>query len=397
MKKTRTFLNAMGMVNALGASVSEIREKLYLGSNDHIQKESNFIPDETVCVARVTSAMSEIPKELSEYDSRNDRLLMTAYEQIKDSVQAQIEKYGAHRVGVVLGSSTSGVLETEEALNERKLKGSYLKDYSYLKQEMGTVSEFIAKVSKAEGIAYTISTACSSSAKVFGSAKSLIEMGICDAVITGGADSLCKLTLNGFWSLESVSKDKCNPMSKNRSGLTIGEAAALFVLTKDESKIELLGVGESSDAYHISSPEPEGLGVEQAVKKALADASLKPEDIDYINLHGTGTEKNDSMESRAMKRIFGSETPCSSTKSLVGHTLGAAGATETGFLWLSLGDEDRLPPHVYDNEYDDTLPKIRLVSVNEKIAKKTNRRYMSNSFAFGGNNCCVIIGENNGI
>jgi 3-oxoacyl-[acyl-carrier-protein] synthase-1 len=237
-----------------------------------------------------------------------------------------------------------------------------------------------------------VSTACSSSAKVFASARSLIFAGVCDAVLIGGVDSLCAMTLCGFSSLEAVDPNITNPMRANRAGINIGEAAVLFMLSKGGQGVQLLGVGESSDAHHMSAPEPDGVGAEAAMRAALADAGLRPEDIDYVNLHGTGTIHNDSMESKAVARVFGLNTPCSSTKALVGHTLGAAGAIEAAFCWIALntqGDEVPLPPHIWDGCRDPELPEIRLVESGEF---GPIRFTLSNSFAFGGSNCSVILG-----
>jgi len=200
---------------------------------------------------------------------------------------------------------------------------------------------FVAEYLGLDGPAYTIATACSSSAKVFASAQRLIEAGFCDAAIVGGADTLCRMTLNGFDSLEALAKDYCNPFSRNRDGINIGEGAAMFLMSTEESAVSMLGVGESSDAYHVSAPHPEGDGAALAMMRALEAAKLTPGDIDYINLHGTATELNDAMEGRAVSKVFGDRTPCSSTKSMTGHMLGAAGANEVAALWLTLAPESR--------------------------------------------------------
>jgi 3-oxoacyl-[acyl-carrier-protein] synthase-1 len=219
-------------------------------------------------------------------------------------------------------------------------------------------------------------------------------LGLCDAVLVGGVDTLCRLTIEGFSALESTSTDIANPMSRNRRGINIGEGAALFTLTREPGRIALLGIGETSDAYHISAPDPTGRGAEAAMRAALVDAGLEPESIDYLNLHATATEKNDEMESRAVSRVFPAGVLCSGTKPLTGHLLGAAGATELAFCWLALEDEHkRLPPHVWDGAFDPSLPALRLVSPGERFSQTPSRRCMSNSFAFGGSNVSVIVGE----
>jgi 3-oxoacyl-[acyl-carrier-protein] synthase-1 len=244
-----------------------------------------------------------------------------------------------------------------------------------------------------------ISTACTSSARALLSARRLLDMNLCDAVLCGGVDSLCKLTLNGFSSLEAVSNQRCNPFSINRSGINIGEAAVVFLMTREASgdhRIALLGAGASSDAHHISAPEPSGRGAQQAMQKALDNAKLHASDINYLNLHGTATQHNDAMESLAVNALFPEGVPCSSTKPLTGHTLGAAGALEAAFCWLALSPENRdrqLPPHVWDGQADTGLPALRWVTPGDTLQQNSSRRLMSNSFAFGGNNVSLIIGD----
>ncbi|MDX2413094.1 MAG: beta-ketoacyl synthase N-terminal-like domain-containing protein, partial [Woeseiaceae bacterium] len=243
------------------------------------------------------------------------------------------------------------------------------------------------------GPRYTISTACSSSAKALASGMRLIAADICDAVVVGGCDSLCKLTINGFDALGSMSPEICNPFSINRNGINVGEGAALFVMTRDEAVIRMAGVGESSDAYHMSAPEPSGKGAELAIRQALASANVEPGDIGYVNLHGTATAKNDEMESRVVNRIFGDEIPCSSTKSQIGHTLGAAGAQEIGLCWLLLDDSNsgrQLPRHLWDGEADPAIETIGLIGANGCWDRDL---FVSNSFAFGGSNVSVVIGR----
>jgi 3-oxoacyl-[acyl-carrier-protein] synthase-1 len=296
-----------------------------------------------------------------------------------------------------MGSSTSGIEEGELAVRSRKESGVLPAGYRYAQQQMGSVSEVIARVIGAKGPSYTISTACSSSAKIFRAGRNLIEAEWCDAVIVGGFDSLCKLTTNGFSALELVSDEVSNPFSKNRKGITIGEGGALFILERaeehrsSETSLYLAGVGESSDAYHISSPDPSGAGAVAAIRAALSQAGITADQVDYINLHGTGTSHNDSMEARAIREIFSQDVQCSSTKPLVGHMLGASGATEAAFCLMTMTDTDnRLPPHIYDGVMDPELPPLNLIPLGAK-ARKPVKYALSNSFGFGGSNCAVVF------
>jgi 3-oxoacyl-[acyl-carrier-protein] synthase-1 len=211
-------------------------------------------------------------------------------------------------------------------------------------------------------------------------------------VIAGGVDTLCKLTVNGFTALEATTSELTNPLSRNRRGINLGEAAALTVVTREEHEHELLGWGESSDAHHISAPDPTGRGAEAAMRAALAHAGLRPAEVDYVNLHATATPKNDEMESHALARVFPEGVACSGTKPLTGHTLGAAGATEAAFCLLALED-GRLPPHVWDGEADPALPRLRVTRAGERFGRSSRRVCLSNSFAFGGSNACLAIGD----
>ena len=295
-------------------------------------------------------------------------------------------------MGIVLGTSTSGILSGEDLLIHLQQHGIPPRNYHYRQQELGSPSEFLAKYLNLTGPAYTLSTACSSSAKAFISAKHQLNMGLCDAVIVGGVDTLCQLTVNGFDGLESLSVSRCNPLSRNRNGINIGEGCALFVLSREDGAVVLSGCGESSDAYHVSAPDPEGRGAAQAMCLALEDAGLTPEEIGYINLHGTATPLNDSMEAKAVVEIFGSEILSGSTKPLTGHTLCAAGAIEAALCWIVLTEEGerRVPPNLWDGVRDPKLPDIR---ISERGDVMTSRYCMSNSFAFGGNNVSLIFGR----
>jgi 3-oxoacyl-[acyl-carrier-protein] synthase-1 len=263
-------------------------------------------------------------------------------------------------------------------------------------QELGSVAEFVACYLRLEGPAFTVSTACSSSALALASGRRLLNAGLADVVIAGGADSLCRLTVNGFRALSALSSGYCNPFSRNRDGTMIGEGAAVFLMQREEAEIALYGAGASSDAYSMTAPEPQGHGVELAVRQALQDADLSPEDIDYIQLHGTATQQNDAMESALVRRLFGDGTPCSSSKGQVGHTLGAAGAMGAAHCWLAAGDlncEALLPPHVWDGEAEEELLNDTLVQPGQKLDPTRKGIFLSNAFAFGGSNLSLVIGR----
>lgn len=394
--QNKFFLSALGIVCPLGSSKEEVFANLIEGNTKNIIARENFILGKKIKLGSVVSDLAQIPSEFPSYDIRCNQLLLTAYLQIKTEADAAIKKYGHNRVGVIIGSGTSGIDEGQQAVEHCVKHGQYPQNFDYNFLEMGAPAKFLAEYLGLKSIFYTVSTACSSSAKAFASAANLINLGLCDAVLVGGSDTLCKLTVSGFSSLEAVSEDICNPLSRNRSGITLGEGAALFLMTKEPSDIALLGVGESSDAYHITSPDPEGKGATLAMKNALREANLKPEDVDYINLHGTATELNDQMESLAVHSLFRDKVYCSSTKPLTGHTLGSAGAIEAGLCWLllsQLNKNQELPPHLWDGEVDPTLAKLKLVEKNHKVDLKRLSVCLSNSFAFGGSNATVILGK----
>ncbi|NMG03753.1 beta-ketoacyl-[acyl-carrier-protein] synthase family protein [Azoarcus taiwanensis] len=389
------YIAALGLVNALGNSCSEVRARMLSGDTRGMTREGGWLATGgDALVGRVRTPLPELPARLSRYECRNNRLLLAALEQIGREVAATIAEFGHRRVGIVLGTSTSGIAEGELAFEALRDTGALPADFDYVCQEIGTPAVFLARHLGLLGPAYTVSTACTSSAKALVSARMLLASGTCDAVIAGGVDTLCRLTVSGFTSLESVSPGHSNPMSANRRGINIGEAAALFLLTRSPTSHAVLGCGESSDAYHVSAPHPEGRGAETAMRAALADAGVRPEAIGYINLHGTATPKNDEMESLAMQRVFPHAPPASSTKPLTGHTLGAAGATEAAFCYLTLTDEEgRLPPHVWDGVADPALPLLNLVRPGDRFGDGSRRVSMSNGFAFGGSNVSLILGE----
>jgi 3-oxoacyl-[acyl-carrier-protein] synthase I len=333
-----------------------------------------------------------LPAPLAEFDCRNNRLAWLGLQQdgFLDAVAAARERWGERRVGVFLGTSTSGLLQTELAYRAREPGGALPADFLYgPTQNTYSLAAFVAQALQLHGPSWVVSTACSSSAKVFGSAARLIAAGLIDAAVVGGVDSLCLTTLYGFNSLELLAPDICRPWDARRNGLSIGEAAA-FALVERESHAPqgwLLGVGESNDGHHMSTPHPEGAGAIAAMRGALADAGVQPDAIDYINLHGTATPSNDAAEDRAVGEVFGRGTPCSSTKGATGHTLGAAGGVEAVIALLAL-HHGLMPAGLNLQQRDEALHSGYLVENREAPL----RHVLSNSFGFGGSNASLVFG-----
>lgn len=402
---TAVFLNALGITCALGLGKAEVARNLFDSSAPGGLRTTEALttgrplmlgvapgfplPGEDEATSQ-RPALDDHPLPLR---GRNNALLRSAYQQIATEVQAAIAQYGPSRVAVILGTSTSGIGESEQALPQKLAQDRWPPQFHYAQQEIGAPSRFIAAESGACGPAWTISTACSSSAKALASGARLLRAGIVDAVIAGGADSLCRFTIDGFTALESVSAGRCNPFSRHRNGINIGEGAALFLMTRESGPVRLAGWGETADAHHISAPEPQGRGAIAAIEQALARAGIGAAEVDYVNLHGTATPQNDAMESRAVVATVGTETPVSSTKPLTGHTLGAAGAIEAGLAWISLVDnpQQHLPPHWWDGAVDPDLPALAMVAPGQTAARPL-RHILSHSFAFGGSNAVLLFG-----
>jgi 3-oxoacyl-[acyl-carrier-protein] synthase-1 len=338
-----------------------------------------------------------LPKSLQIFNCRNNRLAELAVQQdgFFDAVQAAAARWGRRRVGVFLGTSTAGIMQTELAYRERDaVSGALPPSFVYSTTHNSfSVADYLRQRCRLEGPAVVVSSACASSAKAFGSARRMIEAGLIDAALVGGTDSLCLTTLYGFHSLQLSSPAPCRPFDAARDGISIGEAAAFALLERvpenlDPGAVLLYGVGESSDAYHMSAPHPEGLGAKRAMQAALTAASMEPGDIDYINLHGTGTPSNDRSESQAVTSIFGPTTPCSSTKGATGHTLGAAGALEAIISILAV-QNGLMPGGVHTTRIDPNLT-AHYIKENRRGPVK---RVLSNSFGFGGSNCSLIFGR----
>ncbi|MEI6000497.1 beta-ketoacyl-[acyl-carrier-protein] synthase family protein [Paraburkholderia bengalensis] len=385
------YLHAPGMVNALGGDVAAIVSALGGAQSPGMGLMHTGIGD--AFVGRVTTPLDVAPPaSLKRFDCRNNRMLLAALEQIRPQIEAARERYGSHRIGVVLGTSTSGIDAAEVAFVHQAQAGELPENFNYRQMEIGTAAPFAAAALDVQGPAFTISTACTSSAKAFVSARRMLQLGLCDAMIVGGVDTLCELTVQGFASLESTSITRTNPMSRNRNGINVGEGAAVFLMTREESAVRLAGAGESSDAHHVSAPDPRGIGGELALRAALKDAGVQPSSIAYVNLHATATRKNDDMEAHLMARVFADGVPVSGTKPQTGHQLGAAGATELGFAWLALARGDvPMPRHQWDGEADPALPVLDLVEDERYVARSGTQYVMSNSFAFGGSNVSLIL------
>lgn len=338
-----------------------------------------------------------LPERLALFNCRNNRLAQLALREdgFAEAVVAAAQRWGQRRVGVFLGTSTSGILETELAYRHRDPgTGALPTDFHYRGSHNSfSVADFARQLLSLEGPAFVVSSACSSSAKVFGSAYRMMAAGMIDAAVVGGVDSLCLTTLYGFHSLQLVSRLRCRPFDASRDGISIGEAAAFALVEKapaslDADAVMLLGVGESSDAYHMSSPHPEGRGAQAAMLQALSSASLEPGDIEYINLHGTGTPSNDNAEARAVATVLGPNIPGSSTKGATGHALGAAGALEAVICALAL-QHGFMPGGVNTTAVDPALGvRYLLENRRQKLS-----RVMSNSFGFGGSNCSLVLGR----
>lgn len=336
-----------------------------------------------------------VRSDLVAYDCRNNRLAQLCLETdgFAGAAAAARGRYGAGRIGVFLGTSTSGILESEIAYRHRDPRtGALPPDYRYAHtHNTFSVADFVRCYLGLQGPAFAVSSACSSTAKVFGNAARMMAAGVCDAAVVGGVDTLCLTTLYGFHSLELTSRGPCRPFDAERDGISIGEGAGFALLERVApaagAAVALLGIGESSDAYHMSTPHPEGLGAKLAMERALESAGLGPSDVDYVNLHGTGTRTNDAAEDRAVSDLFDAVTPCSSTKGATGHLLGAAGVTEAIICILAIG-HDLMPGSANTRNVDPALRCNYLVANREGRV----RRALSNSFGFGGSNCSLVLG-----
>ncbi len=384
---------AYTLVNALGRGVDTTAAALLSGASGlrPCDFESADLP---TWIGRIDGLEDEpVDHDLSAFDCRNNRLARVALLQdgFDTAVAATRARVGASRIGVFVGTSTAGILEAERAYRGYVETGA-LAPFSYRHtQDIFSVADFTRVFLRLAGPAVGISTACSSSAKVFASAYRYMCAGLCDAAVVGGVDSLCLTTLYGFHSLELTSTEPCRPWDAARDGLSIGEAAGFALLEWAEmgtAETGLRGYGESSDAYHMSSAHPQGEGAVLSMRQALASAGVRPDQVDYVNLHGTATPSNDAAEDKAMLRVFGDQTPCSSTKGWTGHALGAAGITEALIACLCI--ERGLMPGSLNTRRRDPMLKANILTETRAHAVELA---MSNSFGFGGSNCSLLLGR----
>jgi 3-oxoacyl-[acyl-carrier-protein] synthase-1 len=381
------------VVSALGHGRDAHRQALLQGHSGLVRR--GFESAELDGWLGVVDGMDELAwrEEFAAFDCRNNRLaeLGLRADGFAASVQRASARHGAERVGVFLGTSTSGILQTELAYRRRDPSSGALPDGLHYAQTHNTcsVARYVRDALALTGPAHVVSTACSSSAKVFAGAARMIALGLIDAAVVGGVDSLCMTTLYGFHALELSSNDICRPWDRARNGLSLGEAAAFALLERQPQHVAgwLLGCGESSDGHHMSSPHPDGAGAALAMRAALTDAGLQPHDVDYLNLHGTGTPNNDAAEDHAVAEVFGGTLPCSSTKGHTGHTLGAAGGVEAVFCLLAL--QHGFAPAGLNLETPDPALRVRYL---QQTLQQPLRVAASNSFGFGGSNACLLFG-----
>ncbi len=354
-------LDCIYTASALGRGNAETLENLLASRAPGMTEIFGDIPGRSIWFGRIPDEADEMSDSSS--GLRANRLLDLAVRSETGRFSSLLSRHDPKRVGIVLGASNTGVDEAENFVDKWLDSGEKPKDFDFSAIELGTPALHLKSLLKVEGPAYVISTACSSATKAFGAARRLIERGICDAVVTGGVDGRCRFAMNGFHALGALSEGRCRPLAEDRDGINLGEGVALFALEREGDGVSLAGVGESSDAYHATAPDPEGFGAEASMRAAISDAGLVPSQIDYVNLHGTGTRANDDMEMKAFRRVFGDAADAprfESTKSLTGHCLGAAGAVEAAICCLLV-----------------RAGKCRVA--------------LSNSFAFGGSNASVVI------
>jgi 3-oxoacyl-[acyl-carrier-protein] synthase-1 len=389
------YLNHLGMICSLGDTRDEIAQRLLELAQSGVAMTNDYSPGRLLPLGRVSTELPCAERLPLRDRSRNNQLALAVLNQIRPAVDAAIERFGPDRIGIVIGTSTSGIAEGEFALGRYASVGALPEGFHYGQIELGSPAAVLAAALGVTGPAYVHSTACASSAKALASAARLLRIGACDAVLTGGVDTLCAFTVAGFAALESVSASRCNPLSKNRNGINIGEGAALFLMTGDPGTVALRGWGESSDGHHMSAPDPAGVGARLAIQRALSRAGIAAADIDYVNLHGTATIQNDAMEARVVYEMFGDRVAVSSTKPFTGHALGAAGAIEAGLCWLAMQDDNsrgKLPPHLWDRIADPCLPPLNVAEPGDCLGRPL-RWALSNSFAFGGANATLVLGR----
>ena len=408
MALSKIYIHAYEGICALGTGRTAIQQKLFdsqQAPTDGVLS-SVFSPHAPMFLGLVSPECTNIeslpehtPKQ---FKSCNNALLYQAFLQLEPEWQRLSQSVARHRIAVILGSSNSGIAQGEAAIASQQQHQHLPAKYCYAQQEYGSPAQFLSWLLGTNGPAYTISTACSSGAKALISCARLLQQHVCDLAIVGGADVVSQLTAQGFLSLEAVDGGRCQPFAQARKGIHLGEGAALLVLSREPAPIQLSGWGESSDAYHIAAPQPDGAGAELCMRHALRHARLDAEQMDYLNLHGTATRQNDAMEAQAVARVFGERVKVSSTKSLTGHTLGAAGAVEALFSCMTLQSASAsqqaglsapsVPPHWVNGAMDAELPSLNF-ALPDQCTVPQLRHVMSNSFGFGGSNASLIFSK----
>ncbi len=381
-------VTAWSTVNGLGASTAEVVAGLHSGVPS-LSPPPEGTPFETVCGV-VDADLAALPDSLARFDSRNNRFVQRSLGEIAPALAAARERWGAERVGICVGSSTAAMDEIEAAFDRHAETGSLPSGFDVFSSgSFDGLVRALRALTGLEGPAAVVSNACASSGKAFASAKRWLDAGVVDAVLVGGADSLCQTTLRGFRALGLLSEEPSRPFSRERRGINLGEGAAFALVERVGYGPRLLGAGESGDAHHMTTPDPEGRGAQRAMEAALANARVSASDVDYVNAHGTGTPFNDAMEARAIRATLGphADPIVVSTKGYVGHTLGAAGAIEAVFVLESL--QNGWTPASAGAEPLD--PEIGL-NVPATACEVDLRVALSNSFAFGGSNVSVVFG-----
>ena len=379
-------VTAYSLCNALGMTTSTVVGALRRGASG-LRPCALPLPFDAVCGA-LPEALPALPHALQAFDTRQARLLQAVIQGLEGPLQAARQRWGADRIGVALGTSTAGIAQTELAYESFKRLGRPPENYQFVHQHPpDAMLRFLAATHGFAGPAVVVSTACSSSVKVFGVARRWLELDLCDAVLIGGIDTLCQLTLRGFKSLDLLSAQPCQPFSASRAGLNLGEGGALLLLEREgNGPARLLGVGETSDAYHMTAPHPDGIGAIAAMGDALQQAGLAADQVDHINAHGTGSQLNDAVEGLAIAQLFGDHVPVSATKGYTGHLLGAAGATEAAFAVASI-EHGFIPASLGSAPQDPTLG----IQISHHPVDRPVHVVLSNSFAFGGNNVSVVF------
>ena len=375
------------MLSALGGSRQEHLTALRAGRTG-LGPSPLPLPFQTA-VGAVPQALQELPGDLAPWSTRLARMTAHLVTALDEPLRRARERWRPERIAVLLGTSTAGAESTERAYRVFIAEGVFPDRYDFLRQHtFGAVLHVVAALTGARGPAWMVSTACTSGAKPFASAQRLMAAGLIDAAIVGGVDTLCQMTLHCFESLQALDRVPCRPFHKDRLGISIGEGGAFALVERSgDPRVLVEGVGETSDAYHVSAPHPEGHGALAAMRQALESAGRRPADVDHVNAHGTGTRLNDSAEAKAIQAVFENDVPVVSTKGYTGHTLGAAAAIEFVFAACAV-EEGWIPPSLGASPID---PELR-IHVPTAVVRGKFRRVLSNSFAFGGNNVSVLVG-----